>query len=451
MSLRSRFFIALVACCSALCGQAVPFAENGGLKMLYDNRMYPQALEHEGQVFMVWRAKSGLPHIRSYDRKSGGFSEPFSLVESMDDPLDAPKYKRDHHYAPILWNDSSGYLHVLFGCHIISGGVHLVSKQPWSIAGWRQGPAIAPSISYPKAHRLGDSENLLYFRHQGHLGYWTYRISGDDGETWTGPETPPINLSLEPYDGAHAEHAGSYHTTRVSSDGRSLHIAFIWKVEKPLFNSRYEGQLSDHTHRYNLYYLKVDLLTGKAHTYEGDELETPVRKGVADRQCLIWNTDERVAAAGPSIYLDEYDDPYFLLPVSAKTPYRSTFYFVRRGKDRWVRTAFSGTSHPFNSSHLDRADDGSFRAVLVIGEGESHSEDDMDSYGWGTRIEEWVSDPSGENWKFARNLSAEPGTKYQNIQFVSRASGERAKDLLLFYGWRETFGTGTAFLWQAGE
>ena len=58
MSLRSRFFIALVACCSALCGQAVPFAENGGLKMLYDNRMYPQALEHQGQVFMVWRAKS---------------------------------------------------------------------------------------------------------------------------------------------------------------------------------------------------------------------------------------------------------------------------------------------------------------------------------------------------------------------------------------------------------
>ena len=54
------------------------------------------------------------------------------------------------------------------------------------------------------------------------------------------------------------------------------------------------------------------------------------------------------------------------------------------------------------------------------GEGESHSEDDMDSYGWGTKVEEWVSDRNGENWKLVRDLSPKPGYKYQNIQFVSR-------------------------------
>ena len=414
--------------------------------MLYDKRMYPQALEQQGQLYLVWRAKNGFPFMRSYDLETGRFSEPVNLLKGMEDQIDAPKYKRDHHYAPIVWNDTGGYLHVLFGCHGNSGGVHLVSKHPRGIAEWRQAPDIAASISYPKAHRVHGNQTLVYFRHKGHLGYWTYRVSGDGGKTWEAPATPPIDMNLEPQDGYLAEHAGSYHTTRVSRDGRTLHVAFIWKIEEPVFNSRYKDLLHDHTQRYNLYYLKVDLPSGKAYNYEGNQLETPVRKLVADQQCLVWDTDQRVAAVGPSIYLDDNDDPYFLLPVSDETPYRSRFYFVKRGKDRWLKTPIARTSHPFNSCHLDRAADGRFRAFLVTGEGESNSEDDMDRYGWGSKVEEWVSDASGENWKLARDLTPKPGYKYQNIQFVSRDLRDRVKGLLLFYGWQKTFGAGTAFL-----
>ena len=120
----------------------------------------------------------------------------------------------------------------------------------------------------------------------------------------------------------------------------------------------------------------------------------------------------------------------------------------RRSKDRWIKTAIARTSHPFNSCHLDRAAAGTFKAFLVRGEGESHSEDDMDSYGWGTKVEEWVSDRSGENWELVRDLSPKPGYKYQNIQFVSRELRKRVKDLFLFYGWQSAFGSGTAFLWD---
>ena len=72
----------------------------------------------------------------------------------------------------------------------------------------------------------------------------------------------------------------------------------------------------------------------------------------------------------------------------------------------------------------------------------------MDSYGWGTKVEEWVSDRNGENWKLVRDLSPKPGYKYQNIQFVSRDLRERVKDLFLFYGWQSAFGSGTALLWD---
>ena len=118
--------------------------------MLYDKRMYPQALEHQGMLYLVWRAKNGFPFIRSYDLESRRFSEAVNLLKGMEDRIDAPKYKRDHHYAPIVWNDTAGYLHVLFGCHGNSGGVHLVSKHPRSIAEWRQASEIAQASPTPR-------------------------------------------------------------------------------------------------------------------------------------------------------------------------------------------------------------------------------------------------------------------------------------------------------------
>ncbi len=39
---------------------AVPFADGGSLKMLYDNRMHPQALEFEGKVYIVSRGVGGI-------------------------------------------------------------------------------------------------------------------------------------------------------------------------------------------------------------------------------------------------------------------------------------------------------------------------------------------------------------------------------------------------------
>ncbi len=38
--------------------------------------------------------------------------------------------------------------------------------------------------------------------------------------------------------------------------------------------------------------------------------------------------------------------------------------------------------------------------------------------------------------------------KYQNIQFMSKSTGETVEDVILFYGWRDTNGDGTAFLWD---
>ena len=428
-------------------GEAVAFADNGGLKMLYDNRMYPQAVADGESVFIVWRGEDGLPYLCRYDLKERTFSERQMILKGREDTIKAKKYRKDHHYAPVIWMDWEGHLHVLAGCHN-SAGLHLISKEPRSAEEWTEGETPSEIMSYPKVHPIYKARTLVYFRHEGHLGAWQFRYSSDSGRSWYVPARTVVDLNGMPQDGQHAAHAGSYNTTLVSGDGTELHIAFIWKVEDPVFNERYQRMLTDHTQRYNLYYLKVHRPSGEAFNIDGEKITLPLRKRVADERCLVWDTEERVAAVGPSICLDGAGQPCFMLPVSGETPLDSHFYFVRRREGEWKKVRLCPTLHPFNASRLERLPDGEFRAFLVAGSGEKVVEEGMDEYGWGQRVEEWVSSESGTKWERRRDLTPVPGMRYQNPQFVATKDGGIVPGLLLFYGWKDAESAGTAYLWD---
>jgi hypothetical protein len=453
-----QLIIAAAGYCSSVT-QAVPFAEKGQLKMLYDNRMRPQAVEHGGQVYLVWRGEKGLSFIRSYDLESRKFSEPVMVLKGLEDKLDLKKYASDHHFAPVLWIDSDEYFHILSGCHgnkpkSYSSGIHIISQKPGDTSKWKLvDEPINISVNYPKAYTIHDGRSLLYFRDKGHLGSWTYRISGDSGKSWEGPARAPVDLDLEPQDGIIADHAGSYHTVKLSADGKRLHAAFIFSQtdylehEVPPINPRYNVKLGANS-RYNLYYIHVDLLTGKVFNINGKEMETPIRKSVADAECIVWDTDWRVAAYGASIYLDEKEEPYFLLPVSDETPYKGWFYFIKRQNKKWIRSRITRTGHPFNAGHLERNKDGTFRAYMITGDGESYSEEETDRYGWGDAVQIWTSDEQEQNWELTKDITPIKGWKYQNIRPVTRSSRGAISDMITFYGWPETGADGTAFLWD---
>ncbi len=428
--------------------KVVSFAHNGGLKMFYDNRMYPQAVALGEKVHIVWRGHAkGYPHLITYDLKKGKFSGPRNLMIGYEDKIDQKKYRKDHHYAPVIWSDKDGYLHVLHGCHR-TPGLHLISQNPGSADAWVRGPDISESISYPQVHRIFDDQTLFYSRWSGHLGHWRYQISPNGGRTWEEPPRAVVNMNGEPQDGIDASHAGSYHTTAISADGKRLHVAFIWKVEDPLYNKRYGQILNDHLQRYNLYYLSVDLPSGKGRNIAGREVGLPLRKWDADEHCLVWNTDERPASVGPSIALDKYDQPHFLLPVSKEDPYTSAFYFVSHVDGGWRKIPIADTLHPFNSSYLEVGDDGVFHASMVTGSGEVMNGEGMDEYGFGHRVERWISQDGGARWELERDLSPQPGLRYQGIQFISADMTSQMRDMLLFYGWERANTPGRAFLWD---
>ena len=84
--------------------KVVSFAQNGGLKMFYDNRMYPQAVALGGRVHIVWREyEKGYPYIITYDLQTGTFSEPRNLMIGYEDQINQKKYRNDHHFAPVIW------------------------------------------------------------------------------------------------------------------------------------------------------------------------------------------------------------------------------------------------------------------------------------------------------------------------------------------------------------
>ena len=440
----TRSLAGLLLACASLSGEAVRFAADGALKMLYDSRMYPQAVESEGRVHVVWRGDRGLPWVRSYDLASRRFSPPKMLLEGTGIAIDEEKFERDQHYAPVIWAESDGRLHVAFGFHR-TAGFHLASAEPGNTDGWERLPEISHSVSYPQVHRLADGRTLVYFRESGHLGFWTYRISSDGGRTWDRPNVPPIDLDAPPRESPLAEHAGSYQTTRISDDGRTLHIGFVWKVENPVASRRYGGVLHDYTRRHNLYYVRVDLETGEVFNARGKKLARPVNFATAQRDCLVWDTRGGSASVGPSIALGERDEPYFLLPVSGDTPYSSKHYFLKMTDDGWRSVPLAATGNPFNSARLVQREDGSFRAYLIVGDGEANGETEMNRYGWGDRVEEWVSDAGGSAWRRSRDLTPFPGMRYQSVKLVQDGNGRELSGLLLFYAWKGT-GKGEAFL-----
>ncbi|MDP7303068.1 MAG: hypothetical protein QGG09_08200, partial [Pirellulaceae bacterium] len=106
------------------------------------------------------------------------------------------------------------------------------------------------------------------------------------------------------------------------------------------------------------------------------------------------------------------------------------------------------TMHPFNASHLE-VDHGVLRAFLIAGGCDTIVEEGMDEYGFGQRIEQWESRDRGKSWVLHRDLTPSVSQKFQNIQFVSDGMKSVMKDVVLFYGWSDPAGQGTAFLWDA--
>ncbi len=175
----------------------LPFGHNGKFKMLYDCRQRPQSVFLKGRLYLVYNGDAkptkddkgkAYPMLITYDPKERIFSAPVRLSD---------KSETDHHFSPIIWADEDDFLHVLFGCHR-TPGTYLVSQRPVRTGEtditWKKMPPIAPKLSYPTVYRIHGDREVIYYRTEGHTSSWTYRITEDNGKTWTGPQGDVTDL-----------------------------------------------------------------------------------------------------------------------------------------------------------------------------------------------------------------------------------------------------------------
>ncbi|MBR1918770.1 MAG: BNR-4 repeat-containing protein [Spirochaetales bacterium] len=423
------------------CGH--PFAVNGFEKMLYDARQSPVAITHKDKLYVAWGGgNDGLPrpHIIEYDMKKGKWSEAIR-------PAELEREAPDHHMNPVLWVDDQDRLHMLFGVHC-SPGTHIYTPEPGNIERWEKGPQIAPDITYPKIMKKADGTLIMFYRVLAHMGWWTYITSRDGGFSWTKPLSL-IDFDRDPVEGED-DWASSYHNCRMSRDGKSLHLGFVYFHERGMYgwiHPIYKVKPGVQT-RFDLYYARVDIDSGRIFDIDGNELQRPLSRHLAE-SAKIWSTFPLLTNI-PSLYIDEYDNPGFLLVRSTEEGMRRcNFHYITRIDGSWQRAMFSETNSTWAGSCIHKDEDGNLAAYVIA----SSEEGEKLTYGGGD-IEKWVS-RDGSEWKKAGRICPQEGLIYNNPMFAEKSDGSGPDTrFLLTFGWEGPEGiappVGPAF-YQNGE
>jgi hypothetical protein len=441
-------------------GQAaapMAFAGGGSKKMLYDVRQRPQALYWHGKVFIGYKGH-GTEADKTKRRNAvapthAALISYDPVTRELSRPITFGKQTNDHHDCPVLWVNQDDHLHFLYRCHNRPGH-HLVNSRPGTMGkseeDWETLPDINEKVSYPSMFRLTGGRELVYFREAGHSSSWSYRITADNGKTWTGPENAVTDLDI--YN--HPEWS-SYQAKILSPDKKTLYVMFTdyddVKSNDPerLYNPKYDMPVSNEW-KYNLSLLKVDPDTHEVRNDAGELMKTPLDIETVREKCQIWNTEWRGAGVPPALCLDGNGYPAALHVLSEDDLETHTYYFVRKVGDEWIQSPVTASNHQWNSGYLKRDGDGTLHAYVIVGEGYMDKPGVNYTHGGG-RIEHWVSTDKGYNWSFKREITPDPaqypGWSFNNVQPVVRPDGSVVDGMLIFYGWLdEAKPDGVAFL-----
>jgi hypothetical protein len=424
-------------------GVPMAFGFGGSENMTYDVRQRPQAVYFNGKVFIGFKGGGTVANknprnvapthasLISYDPKKRTFSEPMKFGRQTN----------DHHDCPVLWVDQDDHLHFLYKCHN-EPGIHLVAKQAGGMgeseSDWDKLPDIAAMVSYPTLFSIPGDKHLIYYRTGGHSSSWSYRVTDDNGKSWTGPENDVTNLDI--YN--HPEWS-SYQAKILSPDKKTLYVVFTdyddVKSNDPerLYNPKYDMPVRNEW-KYNLSLLKIDLQTDEVRNDAGELIKTPLDIETARAKCQIWNTEWRGAGVPPALCLDENGEPGILHVLSEENLETHHYYYVRKVAGEWLKTRVTASNHQWNSGYLQRDANGKLHAYVIVGE----SYQDMKGVNYthgGGRIEHWVSKDKGDAWKLHRDITPDaekyPGWSFNNVQPIVRPDGSIVDGMLIFYGW----------------
>jgi len=269
----------------------------------YSTVIAPHAVVARGKVYCAFQDTKGRPVVMVYEvaRKRWG------------DPAYASDFGlgKDAHGNPSICLDRRGFVHIFYGCHGRNMR-YARSKRPYDVGEWEDQPPPTHRATYPQSMLMADGAIFLFYRAGGHMEPWTFRSSGDGGESWSQPEKV-IEMRLAPPDPLAAAY-GSFHP---GVDGKTVHCFWVHKDDNaarvrddrphPWRPLKYKG-LHEAVYRYNMYYLRRDA-DGTWQTAAAKKAELPVSKAFADEHCLVFDSGDEFTNIGMPM-VDRQDRPY---------------------------------------------------------------------------------------------------------------------------------------------
>lgn len=139
---------------------------------------YPVAVNYDNRTYMGFNGYNDDPYVMYYDHDNDSVVGPFQVSDLGLDP-------DDDHGQPILFIDSSEYIHVIFGGHA-SPLRECVSSNPNDISSWENATVVVNPATYPQLIETSDGVMYLFYRRVSVTDWqWDFMKSSDDGQTWT--------------------------------------------------------------------------------------------------------------------------------------------------------------------------------------------------------------------------------------------------------------------------
>ena len=364
----------------------------------------PHGTHYGDKTFIVWQGVSLDPYAIEYNHTTETWSSEYKVGTN---PLGS-----DSHGCPSILRDSSGYLHVFYGCHGTSGCSgdncyiqHAKSTNTDDISSWTDKGNIGPSYATYPNPVLVNSDIYLIFRRMAGTNHFVEAFikSTDGGESW-GASTDIIDFGS-----GYAIYLGN-----IEREGTSK-IHFAW-----CYHDYSAGK------RLNVYHAYLDLSDMHMYSMNGTDLGTTITKSEADTHCLVYSSGG-AATNFPKVHLDSSGTPYIIF---VNDDSGAKFKYTKWNGSSWdTPTVITSTDDTFNS-HDFYVHSSSNIELYLIGSGLS---------GKGGDVEKWTFD--GSSWTKVATLVSESsqGKPLNNPVFVYNFDS----DLKVVFS--EAYGGGTDY------
>jgi hypothetical protein len=328
------------------------FADNG-----FGNAValvqHPAGIYHKGITYVCYQGSLEDPYIASYNHTTGEWKGPFKAgVSEMGKDPNRPK-KIDNHGKPSMIIDDAGYIHITFGGH---GGMrkhgnnplgnysygknmHVVSQKPLDISSWEQLDNIPPFGTYNQFIKMDNGDIYLFYRHGAHRSDWVYQVSTDNGRTFN----PPVSF-LKHKRRSDLEAEDSWYPWITRGNNNELIVVFDYHI---CSDNHAGGKENAHIpKRYNVYYMVFDTKTKLWKNIEGEELNAPITRELADEKALVAKTDDKWTFQGV-VVLDAEGYPHIGMTIgneiegARRSAPKHMHYFRWDGSD-WIHANNSG-------------------------------------------------------------------------------------------------------------